>query len=107
MHVAQAADAGLALLAANIERQQVAHLQFQAAGQFRLHRNPGDVVVGWQGLPPAACGQHVAFGQLGGPGQAEVALHGALACRVLADHLLYRFFVDLHQAPGRHRVQRR
>ncbi len=106
MHAAQAADPGLALLAADVEGQQVAQLQLQAAGQFRLHRHTGDFIFGGQRLPPVATRQCVALGQFGCPGQAEVALHGALACRILADHLLHRLVVDSHQAAGCHRVQR-
>ncbi|MNV66647.1 hypothetical protein D3C71_1594090 [compost metagenome] len=54
----------------------------------------------------AVC-EGVAFGQFGGPGQAQVALHGALACGVLADDLLHGLRVDLYQPTRRHRIEGR
>ncbi len=104
-HLAQAADPRLALQATNTEVQLVAQFQAEALGQLGLHRDAGQITL-WQVIPPLAIDQHVARRKFRSPGQAEVALDGALPLAVLADDALHRLAVDQGQAPGNDRVER-
>ncbi|MNF83791.1 hypothetical protein D3C84_661210 [compost metagenome] len=104
---AQAADHRLALLATDAEGELVAKFQLEALRQFALNRHAGQAIATARaGLPPLAFAQGVALGQVGGPGQAQVALYGAIAGGFLADDLLHGLAVDFGQTPGNDRVKR-
>ncbi|MNT40827.1 hypothetical protein D3C72_1771630 [compost metagenome] len=105
---AQAADYGLTLLTANAERELVTELELKALGQLGFNRHAGQAAFTVRiGSPPLTFAEGVALRQVGGPGQAQVALHGTVTGGFLADNLLHGLAVDFSQAPGNNRVERR
>ena len=105
IHLAQAGDLRVAFDTADIETQLVAELQLQAFGQLGFDGNARQL-AGVRSAPPIASGDQVVGWQILGPGQAQVALDGALAATFLGYQLAYRLTVDHDQTARHHGIQR-